>query len=108
MQPVLPSVELPLEILPGAASAANLCVVNDLRQAFAAARFSWALWDDAGTCLAKGERILDIPGDGVSAKHPISLPALVKGNYQLETALYSAAGEKMGENIYKFSVEEKR
>ncbi len=98
MQPILPSVQLPKEILAGKAIAASCCIVNDLAQAFPDARCEWHLEGVMGD-VASASFQVNIPADGISANTHLTLPSLRKGNYKL-TATITSNSKIIGENWY--------
>lgn len=99
MQPVLPTLGLPLYVAAGKTVIATLMVVNDLVQAFPGAQVSWKS-EQGNKTIASGEWTVDVPVNAVSSSKAVSLPFAKTGSYRVTVQLHAADGKLLGENIY--------
>lgn len=99
MQPVLPTLGLPLYLDAGKTVIATLMVVNDLAETFPGAKVTWeSSYED--TKLASGEWTVDVPANDISASKPVGLPFAKQGSYKVSVQITSADGKILGENFY--------
>jgi beta-mannosidase len=99
MQPVLPTLGLPLYAQAGKTVIATLMVVNDLAEAFPGAKITWKV-ENSGSRQVSGEWTVDVPRNDVSASKPVSLPFAKPGDYKVSVEIHAADGKLLGENVY--------
>lgn len=100
MQPVLPTLGLPLYTEAGKTVIANLKVVNDLANAFHGAKVEWRV-ERNELSMARGEWIVDIPANDVSTSRAVGLPFKEPGHYTVTVEIHAADGKLLGENVYQ-------
>lgn len=100
MQPVLPSLALPLYADAGKTVISGLMAVNDLTDAFPNARINWDVTYGESK-IASDSWIVDIPANDVSTSKLISLPFAKPGEYTVSLQIHAADGVLLGENIYQ-------
>lgn len=100
MQPVLPTLGLPLYIDAGKTAITTLMAVNDLPDAFPGATLRWESVY-GGTSITSGEWQVDVPANDVSASKPVGLPFTKRGNYKVSVQITDAEGKLISENSYR-------
>jgi beta-galactosidase/beta-glucuronidase len=100
MQPVLPSMALPLYVEAGKTVIANLMVVNDLAEAFAGAKVEWSV-ESQEVSIARGEWTVDVPSNDVSASRAVALPFKEAGSYTVNVEVCARDGKSIGKNVYR-------
>jgi beta-mannosidase len=99
MQPVLPTLGLPLYVDAGKTVIATLMVVNDLAEAFPKAKINWRV-ENRESRVVSGEWTVDVPANGVSPSKAVGLPFTKPGNYWVNVQIHAVDGKLLGENVY--------
>ncbi len=99
MQPVLPTLGLPLYAKAGKTVITTLMIVNDLAEAFPGAKAQWKV-ESGGSKVTSGEWTVDVPANQVSASKAIGLPFAKPGDYKVSVEIHAADGKLLGENVY--------
>ncbi|MGC1375138.1 MAG: sugar-binding domain-containing protein [Anaerolineales bacterium] len=99
MQPVLPTLGLPLYVDAGKTVVATLMVVNDLAEAFSGAKVNWSI-ENSESKAVTGEWLVNVPVNDVSASKAVSLPFAKAGDYKVSVQIHARDGKLLGENIY--------
>ena len=100
MQPVLPSLALPLYADAGKTVICGLLAVNDLTDAFPNARINWEVTYGESK-IASDAWVVDIPANDVSTSKLVSLPFAKRGEYKVSLQIHAADGALLGENVYQ-------
>jgi beta-mannosidase len=100
MQPVLPTLGLPLYVDAGKTVITSLMVVNDLPEAFPGTQITWeTAYGDAK--ITSGEWTVDVPANDVSTSKLVGLPFTKAGDYSVSIHIHAADGKLLGENSYR-------
>ncbi|HEY2844767.1 MAG TPA: glycoside hydrolase family 2 TIM barrel-domain containing protein, partial [Bryobacteraceae bacterium] len=105
-QPVLPSIAWTQDRWnPGETPAVDLWVVNDLVRDFSGAVLTWTV-RDSGHVVQEDSQRLDILADSAARIQEVRMPELAEGAYTLVIVLRDAAGTMLGENSFRFTIQE--
>ncbi len=103
MQPVLPVIDLPDKLLPGTVYNCPLVVINDLLKPFRNAQVQVKMDDGVLETWT-----MDVPANGVTAPHLVSIPALAPGEHWITLSVTIGGVDLVAENIYQLHFQQER